>query len=68
MTQISSSPGVPQSLPTVTASSATPIMAGTTAISTQSNVYPTVLIEQGVVVPFNSYTPIQLPTNTGFPI
>jgi len=68
MTQVSSSPGVPKSLPTVTASSATPIMAGTTSVSTQSNVYPTVLVEQGVAVPFNSYTPIQLPTNTGFPI
>ena len=77
---ISNSPGVPRALPTVVASSATPILAGppikgviatpgAALFSTQTtNVWPQVLIESGVVVsPFTSYTPIVLPTEVGFP-
>lgn len=66
MTQVSSSPGVPKSLPTVAASSATTILAGKTILSTETNVWPQVLIEQGVVVsPFKYSTPIVLPTQVG---
>ena len=62
-----SSPGVPSTLPTVTASSATPILAGKTILSTETNVWPAVLTEQGVIVtPFKSSTPIVLPTQVGF--
>jgi len=61
-----SSPGVPTNLPTVVASSATPILAGKTILSTETNVWPAVLIERGVVVsPFTSHTPIVLPTQVG---
>jgi hypothetical protein len=70
-----SSPGVPATLPTVVASSATPILSGpvliqgvtTQAFSTETvNVWPEVLTERGVVVtPFTSSTPIVLPTQVG---
>jgi hypothetical protein len=61
------SPGVPNSLPTVVASSATPILAGKTLLSTETNVWPAVLVERGVVVtPFASSTPIVLPNQVGF--
>lgn len=66
MTQVSSSPGVPTSLPLVTATSATPILAGKTILSTETNVWSAALTEQGVVVPFSSSTPIVLPTQVGF--
>lgn len=60
------SPGVPNNLPLVVASSATPILAGKTILSTETNVWPAVLIQQGVVVsPFISNTPIVLPTQSG---
>jgi hypothetical protein len=76
MTQVNSSPGVPQNLPTVVSSSATPVLAGpplavgtltTAAFSTETvNVWPQVLTERGVVVsPFTSSTPIVLPTQSG---
>lgn len=66
MTQVYSSPGVPKTLPTVAASSATPILAGKTLLSTETNVWGNVLIEQGVVVsPFTSSTPIVLPNQVG---
>lgn len=66
MTQVSSSPGVPKNLPTVTANSATPVMAGKTILSTETNVWPAVLIESGVVVsPFKYSTPIVLPNQVG---
>jgi hypothetical protein len=62
-----SSPGVPNVLPTVTASSATPVLVGKTILSTETNVWPAVLIESAVVVsPFVSSTPIVLPTQVGF--
>ena len=72
-----SSPGVPNNLPIVVASSATPILTGpplTVGVTTNSNVFATgttnvwskVLIERGVVVsPFTSHTPIVLPTQVG---
>lgn len=67
MTQVSSSPGVPKNLPTVVASSATPVLAGKTILSTETNVWPAVLIESGVVVaPFAYSTPIVLPNQVGF--
>jgi hypothetical protein len=66
MAQVSSSPGVPKTLPTVAANSATPILAGNPILSTITNVWPAVLIEQGVMVPFSSSTGIQLPGHTGF--
>jgi hypothetical protein len=57
---------VPRALPTVIATSATPIMAGKTILSTETNVWPAVLIERGVIVsPFTSSTPIVLPTQVG---
>jgi hypothetical protein len=66
VTQVSSSPGVPKTLPTVVASSATPILAGKTLLTTETNVWPQVLIESGVVVsPFTSSTPIVLPNQVG---
>ena len=62
-----SSPGVSSTLPTVTASSATLILAGKTILSTETNVWPAVLVESGVIVtPFQSSTPIVLPTQVGF--
>ena len=62
-----SSPGVPSTLPTVTASSATPILAGKTILSTETNVWPAVLIQSGVAVtPFAYSTPIVLPNQVGF--
>lgn len=58
-----SSPGVPNNLPLVVASSATPVLGGKTILTTETNVWPAVLLQQGVVVsPFKSYTPIVLPT------
>jgi hypothetical protein len=67
VTQSNSSPGVPRSLPTVVASSATPVLAGKTILSTETNVWPAVLIESGVVVaPFAYSTPIVLPNQVGF--
>jgi hypothetical protein len=62
----SNSPGVPSSLPTVIASSATPVLVGKTILTTETNVWPAVLIESGVVVsPFAYSTPIVLPTQVG---
>jgi hypothetical protein len=41
-------------------------MAGKTILSTETNVWPAVLIESGVAVtPFTSSTPIVLPTQVG---
>jgi hypothetical protein len=70
-----SSPGVPNNLPIVVASSATPILVGsplgstvgTSSMTTETkNVWPQVLIERGVVVsPFKSSTPIVLPSQVG---
>lgn len=61
-----SSPGVPTNLPLVVASSATPVLAGKTILSTETNVWPAVLVERGVIVtPFKSSTPIVLPTQVG---
>lgn len=61
-----SSPGVPNNLPLVVASSATPILAGKTILSTETNLWTTVLTERGVIVsPFTSHTPIVLPTQVG---
>jgi hypothetical protein len=75
MTQVYHTPGVPSTLPTVVASSATPVLAGPTliqgtttqAFSTETvNVWPEVLTERGVVVsPYSSSTPIVLPTQVG---
>ena len=77
MTQVYSSPGVPKTLPTVVASSATPIVAmpplevGVTTNSNvfatgATNVWPAVLVESGVVVsPFTYSTPIVLPNQVG---
>ena len=61
-----SSPGVPSSLPTVVASSVTPVLVGKPILSTETNVWPAVLTEQGVVVsPYTNNTPIVLPTQVG---
>jgi hypothetical protein len=61
-----SSPGVPNNLPIVAASSATPILAGKTILSTETNVWASVHVQQGVAVtPFQSHTPIVLPTQVG---
>lgn len=77
MTQVSHSPGVPGNLPTVVASSQTPVLTGpplTVGITTnsnvfatgQTNVWPEVLIESGVIVtPFKYSTPIVLPNQVG---
>jgi hypothetical protein len=57
---------VPKTLPTVAANSATPILAGKTLLSTETNVFASALIEAGVVVsPFTYSTPIVLPTQVG---
>jgi hypothetical protein len=41
-------------------------MSGKTILSTETNVWPAVLIQSGVVVtPFKSSTPIVLPNQTG---
>lgn len=67
MTQTNSSPGVPKSLPTVAATSASPVLAGKVILSTETNVWPAALAQQGVVVsPFRYSTPIVLPTQVGF--
>jgi hypothetical protein len=43
------------------------VLAGKTILSTETNVWPAVLIESGVVVsPFVSSTPIVLPNQVGF--
>ena len=72
-----SSPGVPAVLPTVVASSETPILTGpplTVGVTTNSNVFatgttnvwPAVLIESGkIVTPFKHSTPIVLPNQVG---
>jgi hypothetical protein len=72
-----SSPGVPTNLPIVAATSATPILTGpplTVGITTnsnvfatgQTNVWPAVLVERGVIVtPFKYSTPIVLPNQVG---
>lgn len=65
MTQVSSSPGVPKSLPSVAANSATPILAGKVLLSTETNVWSSVSIQQGVAVPYSSSTPIVLPNQIG---
>jgi hypothetical protein len=65
VTQASSSPGVPKALPTVIASSATPVMTGKTILSTETNVWGAVLLTMATVVPFSSSTPIVLPNQTG---
>jgi hypothetical protein len=71
------SPGVPNNLPIVAASSATSILTGpplTVGKTTNSNVFATgqtnvwaaVLTERGVLVtPFTSSTPIVLPNQVG---
>jgi hypothetical protein len=61
--------------PTVVASSSTPILVsapygstiGTSSMTTETlNVWPAVLLQQGVVVtPFKSSTPIVLPNQVG---
>ena len=66
MTQTYSSPGVPKKLPTVVYSSATPIMAGKTILTTETNVEAAVLVEAAVVVAYSSSTPIVLPTQVGY--
>jgi hypothetical protein len=66
MTQVNYSPGVPSALPTVVASSATTVLAGKTLLTTETNVWPAVLVQQGVVVsPFKYSTGIQLPSQIG---
>jgi hypothetical protein len=72
-----SSPGVPINLPIVAATSATPILTGpplTVGITTnsnvfatgQTNVWPAVLVERGVIVaPFKYSTPIVPPNQVG---
>lgn len=79
MTQVNSSPGVPKTLATVVASSATPIWAGpvldygvvNTTVSAPvlttggANVWQAVLTERANVVPYSSSTPIVLPTQLG---
>jgi hypothetical protein len=52
-------------LPVVVASSATPIMAGKTILTTETNVQAAVLTEAATVVTSASNTPIVLPTQLG---
>jgi hypothetical protein len=52
-------------LPVVVASSATPIMAGKTILTTETNVQAAVLTEAANVVTSASHTPIVLPTQLG---
>jgi hypothetical protein len=66
MTQVNSSPGVPRALPTVTATSASTILAGKVILTTETNVREVSLIESAVVVPYSSSSPIVLPTQVGF--
>jgi hypothetical protein len=66
VTQVNSSPGVPRTLPIVVATSASPIMAGKTIISTETDVQAVVLIERGVVVPYASSSPIVLPNQVEY--
>jgi len=62
MTQVYSSPGVPKTLPAVAATSASPMLMGKTFLTTETNLWPAVLVEQGVAVsPFRYSTPIVLP-------
>jgi len=60
-----SSPGVPATTNTVVASSATPIMAGKVALTTETNVWSSVLTERAVIAPTSSSTPIVLPGQIG---
>jgi hypothetical protein len=66
MTQVNSSPGVPRAVSTVTATSATTILAGKVILTTETNVREASLIESAVVVPYSSSSPIVLPTQVGF--
>lgn len=69
MAQVKSSPGVPNVLPTVVASSATPILAGppivgvigTNDLTTETtNIWASVVTASAITIPFSSSTSIIL--------